>query len=87
MLAGGLSAAMPAFAPPIRAADLPEGYVIREPAPSVFRGTRLEQVALFMREGTKRIPTVPARTPYHYCLTGETLLPGEIPPPPEYCCC
>ena len=31
-------------------------------------------------------PTVPARTPYYYCVTGTTLLPGEIPPPPEYCC-
>ena len=32
------------------------------------------------------IPTVPARTPYYYCVTGTTLLPGDIPPPPEYCC-
>ena len=31
-------------------------------------------------------PTVPARTPYYYCVTGTTLLPGDIPTPPEYCC-
>ena len=31
-------------------------------------------------------PTIPARTPYFTCLTGTTLLPGTIPPPPEYCC-
>ena len=30
--------------------------------------------------------TIPARTPYFTCLTGTTLLPGTIPPPPEYCC-
>lgn len=35
---------------------------------------------------TKGRPTVPARTPMFYCLTGHTLTPGEIPPPPEYCC-
>jgi hypothetical protein len=31
-------------------------------------------------------PTVPARTPYFYCVTGTVLVPGDIPPPPEYCC-
>lgn len=40
-------------------------------------------VILFDRYGR---PTVPARTPMFYCLTGHTLTPGEIPPPPEYCC-
>ena len=40
-------------------------------------------VILFDRYGR---PTVPARTPMFYCLTGHTLLPGEVPPPPEYCC-
>ncbi len=42
-----------------------------------------EIVVLYDDEGR---PTVPARTPYYYCVTGTTLLPGEIPPPPEYCC-
>jgi hypothetical protein len=31
-------------------------------------------------------PSVPARTPYYTCVTGTVLLPGQIPPPPEYCC-
>ena len=42
-----------------------------------------EVVILYDKEGR---PTVPARTPYFTCVTGTTLLPGEIPPPPEYCC-
>jgi hypothetical protein len=42
-----------------------------------------EVVILYDKHGR---PTVPARTPYYYCVTGTTLLPGEIPPPPEYCC-
>lgn len=42
-----------------------------------------ETVILYDEEG---VPTVPGRTPYYYCVTGTTLLPGEIPPPPEYCC-
>jgi hypothetical protein len=42
-----------------------------------------EIVVLYDKEGR---PTVPARTPYYYCVTGTTLLPGKIPPPPEYCC-
>lgn len=42
-----------------------------------------EVVILFDRNGH---PTVPARTPYYTCLTGVTFLPGDVPPPPEYCC-
>jgi hypothetical protein len=42
-----------------------------------------EHVELFNDRGT---PTVAGRTPYYTCVTGEVLLPGEIPPPPEYCC-
>jgi hypothetical protein len=42
-----------------------------------------EVVILFDERG---YPTVPARTPYFYCVTGATLLPGDIPPPREYCC-
>ena len=47
-----------------------------------------EEVILFEYEGypPHKVPTVPARTPYFTCVTGTTLLPGEIPPPPEYCC-
>ena len=55
------------------------------PAPPVVHvcpGPR-EVVILYDKEGR---PTVPARTPYFTCVTGTTLLPGDIPPPPEYCC-
>ena len=41
-----------------------------------------EQVKLFK----KGVPTVPGRTPYFTCVTGTVLIPGDIPPPPEYCC-
>jgi hypothetical protein len=46
-------------------------------------GAPQEVVVLFDERGR---PTVPARTPYFTCVTGTTLLPGDIPPPPEYCC-
>ena len=46
-------------------------------------GKRVDHIILFDEYGQ---PTVPARTPMYYCITGETLLPGDIPPPPEYCC-
>jgi hypothetical protein len=46
-------------------------------------GHRVDQIILYDEYGQ---PTVPARTPMYYCITGETLLPGDIPPPPEYCC-
>ena len=46
-------------------------------------GRRMDHVILFDEVGN---PTVPARTPMYYCITGETLKPGAIPPPPEYCC-
>ena len=42
-----------------------------------------EIVVLFDERGR---PTVPARTYYYYCITGTMLVPGDIPPPPEYCC-
>jgi hypothetical protein len=65
---------------PSGAADLPGSYgggaVVDACAPK-------EQVILFDEDG---FPTVPARTPYFTCVTGTTLLPGEIPPPPVYCC-
>jgi hypothetical protein len=46
-------------------------------------GHRVDHIILFDDYGN---PTVPARTPMYYCITGETLKPGAIPPPPEYCC-
>jgi hypothetical protein len=42
-----------------------------------------EHFGILYRDGT---PTVPARTPYFTCVTGTVLVPGDIPPPPEYCC-
>ena len=42
-----------------------------------------EVVILYDKEGR---PTVPGRTEYYYCVTGTVLRPGDIPPPPEYCC-
>lgn len=46
-------------------------------------GKRVDHIILFDEYGN---PTVPARTPMYYCITGETLTPNTIPPPPEYCC-
>ena len=60
------------------AADL----TVPEPRP-VKACPEEEVVILYDEDGH---PTVPARTPYYYCVTGTTLLPGDIPPPPEYCC-
>ena len=74
-------AAMIAAAGKAGAADLS----VYPPAPPLVLacpGPR-EVVVLYDKEGR---PTVPARTPYFTCVTGTTLLPGEIPPPPEYCC-
>ena len=42
-----------------------------------------EVVILYDEDGR---PTVPGRTEYYYCVTGTVLRPGDIPPPPEYCC-
>ena len=46
-------------------------------------GQNVDDIVLFDEKGR---PTIPARTPFFYCVTGETLLPGQVPPPPEYCC-
>ena len=46
-------------------------------------GQNVDDIILFDEKGR---PTIPARTPFFYCVTGETLLPGQVPPPPEYCC-
>ena len=72
-------AAMMGAIGPSGAADLPGSYggePVNACAPK-------EEVILFDEDGA---PTVPARTPYFTCVTGTTLLPGQIPPPPEYCC-
>ncbi len=61
------------------AADMP---VYDGPATNIC-GQDVDDVVLFDEKGR---PTIPARTPFFYCVTGETLLPGHIPPPPEYCC-
>jgi hypothetical protein len=67
------------------AADLPQsqggGAVIYACAPK-------ENVILWTNHGwwNHGEPTRPARTPYFTCITGTVLLPGDIPPPPEYCC-
>ena len=66
---------------PSGAADLPGSYG-GEVIVGICGGPK-EEVILFDEDG---FPTVPARTPYFTCVTGTTLLPGEIPPPPVYCC-
>lgn len=69
------------------AADMPQTYVVEPPVVAgEVCGPLQEHAKLFERKGRRWVPTVPARTPYYYCVTGETLVPGEIPPPPEYCC-
>jgi len=65
------------------AADL-SGYA-GEPARHVSLGCAgPQEVVVFFDENGH--PTVPARTFYYYCVTGRMLVPGDIPPPPEYCC-
>ena len=73
-------AAMMGAIGPSGAADLPDS--LRRRGRQRLRRPQ-ETVILFDEDG---VPTVPARTPYFTCVTGTTLLPGEIPPPPEYCC-
>lgn len=63
------------------AADLPGTYPVQAQGP--YACPPREEVVLFDRFGD---PTPPARTPYFYCVTGTVLVPGDIPPPPEYCC-
>lgn len=72
-------AAMAAAASRAEAADL---TIIPEEQ-GVVPACAREVVILYDKDGR---PTVPARTPYYHCVTGTTLLPGKIPPPPEYCC-
>jgi hypothetical protein len=86
MLAGAALMVAPLAA--AGAADLTPGVYypdVRYPPAPIYSvcGIPVHRVVLFDRYGR---PTVPARTPMFYCLTGHTLTPGEVPPPPEYCC-
>ncbi|TDI60018.1 MAG: hypothetical protein E2O93_00290 [Alphaproteobacteria bacterium] len=63
------------------AADMP-GAAMSQQVTKIC-GQNVDDIILFDEKGR---PTIPARTPFFYCVTGETLLPGQIPPPPEYCC-
>jgi hypothetical protein len=74
-------AAMTAAIGHAKAADMPQSVLVERPA-RVCPAPR-EIVQLYDEEGR---PTVAGRTEYYYCVTGTTLFPGDIPPPPEYCC-
>ncbi len=73
-------AAMVGAIGPTHAADLPGMY---DGGRVSACGKPYEDVVLFDKYGQ---PTAPARTPYFTCITGTVLIPGDIPPPPEYCC-
>ncbi len=73
---------------PTHAADLPSGHHAAPAANGIACAPR-EEVILFRERGIVpkyRVATEPARTPYYTCVTGTVLKPGDIPPPPEYCC-
>ena len=73
---------------PAGAADMPGSGPGSGPG-GAYACAPSEEVVLFTEQGkliTFQIPTVPARTPYYTCVTGRTLKPGDVPPPPEYCC-
>ncbi len=65
------------------AADMPERGDQSQAQAAYGQCAAKETVQLFDENGW---PTVVGRTPYYTCVTGSTLLPGQIPPPPEYCC-
>ena len=73
--------AMVAAVGPSRAADMPETVVVQPVVRACVPSQEI--VVLYDRRG---YPTPPGRTEYYYCVTGTTLFPGDIPPPPEYCC-
>ncbi len=64
-----------------QAADLPGTY--RGGDSHVVYGCAPREEVILFKHGK---PTPPGRTPYFTCVTGTVLLPGDIPPPPEYCC-
>ena len=78
-LATVVLAALAGSGVPAAAADLtlPERPIVAACPPPQ------EVVILYDEQGR---PTVPGRTEYYYCVTGTVLRPGDIPPPPEYCC-
>jgi hypothetical protein len=73
-----LSLALAGPTAPAIAADMPEQPQVIAACPGPQ-----EVVILYDEQGR---PTVPGRTEYYYCVTGTVLRPGDIPPPPEYCC-
>jgi hypothetical protein len=79
-------AAMLGLMGPAGAADMPGGYAGQAPYGAACPPR--EEVVLYTWHGLlpRKVPTVPARTPYFTCVTGTVLVPGDIPPPPEYCC-
>jgi hypothetical protein len=81
LMAGACSAmlAVVAFGP-ASAADL--SVPLERPVVAVCPPPQ-EVVILYDKDGR---PTVPGRTEYYFCVTGTVLRPGDIPPPPEYCC-
>ena len=76
-------AALIAAAGSAGAADMPERGGQSHAQAAYGQCAAKETVQLFDENGW---PTVVGRTPYYTCVTGSTLLPGQIPPPPEYCC-
>ncbi len=84
VLSGGVMAFMLAAAGQAPAADLSSGdIVVDDNQPSYVCGQDVSNINLFDAEGR---PTIPGRTEFFFCITGETLKSGDIPPPPEYCC-
>ncbi|MHA1189642.1 MAG: hypothetical protein ACTSSQ_04175 [Alphaproteobacteria bacterium] len=84
VLSGGVMAFMLAAAGQAPAADLSSGDVVYDDnQPNFVCGQDMSKIVLFDAEGR---PTIPARTEMFACITGVTLISGDIPPPPEYCC-
>ena len=80
-IAGIVAGTMASSTDRAAAADMP-GAAMSQQVTKIC-GQNVDDIILFDEKGR---PTIPARTPFFYCVTGETLLPGQIPPPPEYCC-
>lgn len=73
---------------PVGAADLPNGHHAA-PSPNGIACAPREDALLYWERGlfpTHLHPTVPGRTHHYTCVTGTVLKPGDVPPPPEYCC-
>ena len=84
VLSGGVMAFMLAAAGQAPAADLSGGDMVVDGNQPVYAcGQDVSNIRLFDNEGR---PTIPGRTEFFFCITGETLKQDDIPPPPEYCC-